>query len=506
MFAVAADLDQFLLESDYIERPPLQRRQRVNTHLVKRVYVVSTLERALSEGFFCASLTKSWKKSAVFSAATSLALNLAIPSESATSADDGPRSTIAGVLGLYKLLAVNFARSLKRLVPAVADIRVFIPSIDETQTNYKLLCNLLLSTLYQGGIKGVHVYTEQVTIPVLFDVHGLCGLTRISQGHNISCTPFAKLAYHNADTLQALDIDVGAEDDWRSLVYGGTHVPATFNSLAELILKFTDVLYETTWAAMDYVSPFPVLSTLMVDDCVYPFDDDLLFRGNGKTMKNLRIPFCVLAKNVLGGFDVFRRSGVSQMNSVRIGRVCTEDSVSIAEHGDAAIGQQVRHLLEASAALFISDNTSDMIMLATIETAPHTHFLRHLDTGGLLLHIAGVISVIAALPSLVSLACMVRDPNLAAGENAMNSLLSSPRKHFPLSKNFRVLRVPFTANFSAEHVARVAVHIAVLCPRFAFVDILPEHRKAFGREIAWAMVNKPFKPFANYISHLMLKG
>ncbi|KAJ2861078.1 hypothetical protein GGH94_005136, partial [Coemansia aciculifera] len=98
----------------------------------------------------------------------------------------------------------------------------------------------------------------------------------------------------------------------------------------------------------------------------------------------------------------------------------------------------------------------------------------------------------------------VGDPDLAAGVDLKSAWLTYFRKKkYPLSKSFRVLRVPYSANFSVEEIARVAVHIAVACPSFAFVDIPLEHRKAFGREIAWAMVNRPFKPFADSISRLM---
>ncbi|KAJ2096373.1 hypothetical protein IW146_010380, partial [Coemansia sp. RSA 922] len=147
-----------------------------NAHLVKHVCVESTLEKVLSEGFFCAPLTKLQNEGIVFSAATSLTLSLAIPTEQYPSIDDGPRSAIAGVLSLNQVLAANFALSIKRLVPSATDIVVFIPSIGIAEINYTLLCNLLVLTLCQGGVKGVHVYAEEATIPISLDVQGLSGL------------------------------------------------------------------------------------------------------------------------------------------------------------------------------------------------------------------------------------------------------------------------------------------------------------------------------------------
>ncbi|KAJ2752364.1 hypothetical protein GGI19_003880 [Coemansia pectinata] len=372
-----------------------------------------------------------------------------------------------------------------------------IPSINAAQSERLQLYNILISALGQGRIKGVRVYAEHdyaepATSPISLDIQGSSGLSRLTQGHNIACSSFALLTYRNAATLQKLAMNVGAKDDWLRLVYGGTHVAATFNSLAVLTLTFNDVPYNTTWAAIDYVSPFPVLSTLEVYGSVYPFDDDLLFRGNGRTMKNLRLSYNVIARNVLGRFDVLRRSGVVQTNLVLIGHVCDIDDAYVTERKRALIKRQLHHVMETSAALFISDNTPDMLMLETIAAAPSTHSLRHLDFGGLVLRVAGVINIIAALPSLASLTCVVRDPDSPAGENAMSLCLNSFRtEQHHLSKNFRVLRVPHTANFSAEKIAHVANFLAVICPSFAFVDLPLEHCKDFSQEIARAMVNRP---------------
>ncbi|KAJ2883629.1 hypothetical protein H4R27_002634 [Coemansia aciculifera] len=469
-------------------------------HLVKLIFVSATLEKILSDGVFCSTLTWLQSESVVLPAARTLILHLKNVADLDLGFDDSLRHTSEG-----ETVVVNFARRLKQLAPAATDLHLFIPSIDETQANNRLLCGLLISTLCQAGIKGVHVYAEQATIPVSLDVQGLSRLTRITQGKNVACGPFARLAYHNANTLQMLNINVGAEDDWLSLVYGGTKVLATFNSLDELIITATDVPYEATWTAIDNAAPFPVLWMLEVFDR-YPFDDDMLFRGNGKTMKYLCIPFCALARHALGRFDVFRRSGVLQMNSVRIGPIFDADEAFVTERGDAPVKQQLRHILKASAALFISDDTSEMSLCETIETAPSTHDLQHMDLGEQVYYVCGVIDLLTALPGLVSLTCLVGSPDEDIEANPGISCLGCFRKrYYPLSKRFKVLRVRHTDESSVEEIAYVAMHIAVVCPSFAFVDLPLEHRKEFSQEIARAMANRPFRPFADSIRHLMFK-
>ncbi|KAJ2683628.1 hypothetical protein IWW39_005388 [Coemansia spiralis] len=50
----------------------------------------------------------------------------------------------------------------------------------------------------------------------------------------------------------------------------------------------------------------------------YPFGDDLLFRGNGPTLRKLYIPFRMLVKNVLGRFN-YPRANISfrRLNALR---------------------------------------------------------------------------------------------------------------------------------------------------------------------------------------------
>ncbi|KAJ2816238.1 hypothetical protein GGI24_005779, partial [Coemansia furcata] len=52
----------------------------------------------------------------------------------------------------------------------------------------------------------------------------------------------------------------------------------------------------------------------------------------------------------------------------------------------------------------------------------------------------------------------------------------------------------------ARGIAVVAVQIAIVCPKFRHVD-LPEYmRDVFSREVALAMANGPFLPYADSLS------
>ncbi|KAJ2696759.1 hypothetical protein H4218_004390 [Coemansia sp. IMI 209128] len=65
------------------------------------------------------------------------------------------------------------------------------------------------------------------------------------------------------------------------------------------------------------VDPFPTLSTLDFSGH-YPFNDDVLFRGNGETLKNLSLPFSAITTNALGRLGILERLSATRMNSIRI--------------------------------------------------------------------------------------------------------------------------------------------------------------------------------------------
>ncbi|KAJ2056446.1 hypothetical protein GGI08_003868 [Coemansia sp. S2] len=220
-------------------------------------------------------------------------------------------------------------------------------------------------------------------------------------------------------------------------------------------------------------------------------------------MRHLVVPFCALATNALGRFNVLKRSGVSQMISVGFGPISDTDNAFVAERGDLVIRQQLHRVLETSAALLIFKDTPDLLFYTVIRAEPKTHSLRHLHYGGQEVGFTGVINMIDALPSLESLTCAVGWENNASVNDISSQLSSLREKQFTLSKNFRVLRIPHSDEISVNEIVRVACFVAVLCPRFLFVDIPPEYRSEFCRDISWAMVHLPYGPYASSIRRLL---
>ncbi|KAJ2257873.1 hypothetical protein GGI13_000778 [Coemansia sp. RSA 455] len=296
------------------------------------------------------------------------------------------------------------------------------------------------------------------------------------------------------------------ESDWRILIYGDTDVPASYTRLKSLDMGIVDIAYSATWAAIADVAPFPILRSLCVYND-YPFDDDLLFRGNGGTLQNLHLPFSTLARNILGRFDILKRRGVTRMNKISIGGVVDGDDEFLEGNVDGHIEQQIHRIHEVATMLSLVNDSSERRMFNALKSAPRLANIQYLDFTDETFKLGDIVNLVAALPNLVSMSCAVGGigPEIEAipDDKRPSSLRT---KHYPLSNNFRKLRVLDSSAIPAQDIAYVSMLLAVMCPKFGHVDLSSKLRYTFNREIAWAMINDPFRPYSSCLERLVFRG
>ncbi|KAJ2050248.1 hypothetical protein GGI08_005540 [Coemansia sp. S2] len=448
------------------------------THLVKQITVSAFLWKDMCDGTFCDVAAMPQYENMSFPAAKTIYLVL----HRTTDKD----SSSASVASQEKVVA--FTRSLLQFAPIVASVIVKFESVSNAASYNEQLYGTLVSELYQGRVSSVDVYSVLNGAPLSLSLNGTTGLTSITHGSNISCAPFASLAHLNARTLKTLEIIISEEKNWLDLLYGGTETPTAYTSLTTLVVEITDIPYDAIWAAVEDGEPFPVLSTLVVGG-KYPFNDG------------------AIARNVLGRFSVLKRSGVTRMAQICIGDVTEMDAEFLAGRAGVPVEQQVHRILEVATLLNYTGDTTSAQTFSSIKTAPTTAIIQHLRISKRQCFVTDFIKMIVALPSLVSFTCDIHSFGPDIEEIPANDRPSILRaKYYPLSSNFRVLRVPNIADHSVSMVADAAKIIAILCPNFAQVDLPLKLRNEFSREVAWAMVSDPFEPYANSLRRLVYRG
>ncbi|KAJ2910446.1 hypothetical protein GGI21_000865, partial [Coemansia aciculifera] len=385
----------------------------------------------------------------VFRSATILELHLNKDTVQApTSASSpNPASTPAPAPVFTKEQVVSFARSVRSLTPAATCVTIAYEFVSDSSENASDLHSTLVTELYRGGITRMGIYSITGRSPL---------------------------------TLQRLAIKPASKDNWRTLLYGGTEDPASFGCLEYLTIRISKSSHTRTWTAAADVAPFPILSTLNVSGG-YPFDDDVLFRGNGQTMQSLRLPFSALARNALGRFNVLKRNGAGELKDVCIGRISNADNTFIAGLAVVLIKRQIHSVLEVAAVLSTTCDTTDVHIYKAIIDMPRTSVLQHLRLGMLRIGVVGVISIASALPSLVSLTCDLKEPQITAMTSPGSKSLGDLRKrHLVWKSNLREIRVPYSTTTTATDLAKIAKIIAILHPKLVHVDIAPQLRNAFS--------------------------
>ncbi|KAJ2414488.1 hypothetical protein GGI10_002349 [Coemansia sp. RSA 2530] len=394
----------------------------------------------------------------------------------------------------------EFAHSLWHLIPAVTSVAIDLKSTRYGAYDSEQPCTTLVSELTKGGVVGLSIDLKTSVNRLKFTQLTKPGLTSIVLGFNIGSTSENTLVYRNASTLKELQIGLHELGCWRGLLYGDTQTPTAYPRLTSLTLVIAERHYNTNWALLGSVDPFPTLSTLDFSGH-YPFNDDVLFRGNGETLKNLSLPFSAITTNALGRLGILERLSATRMNSIRI---YVPAGGEVTRQTNPSIEPQVHLILETAVALRLTRGTTDNQMFRAIKTAPSTAVLQHLHLDGHWLGSSHILAIILALSSLISLACLIKG-SVYYIEKIPTSEHPSElyTKFFSPNSCFRKPGVLDSAWTSTVEVAIVAMQIAVVHPGYALVGLDSKLRESLRCIVSRALRNEPFKPYADSFRHLV---
>ncbi|KAJ2104827.1 hypothetical protein IW146_008499 [Coemansia sp. RSA 922] len=494
--------------------PPIHR-----TNLVKRVVVYAPFCGNLSAEKFNEATARLRGKGdgVVFPYANNLVLILRKPREKRTYSSTlfghrAPPPPPPPVVPIDPKNVISFARFLLRLVPDASSLSTTFIAEKDVISDAAHPFDMLISELCKGGIKSLQARSYHRCCRVALGPMVITGLTSLTQSSTMFSSAFSALARLNAGTLIKLSVGLYEVADWPSYIHDDQKNATVYPKLTTLIVTVPQgihIRHETTFDAIEDVVPFPKLVTLDVTG-FYPFVDDLFFRGNGETLKNLRLPIVVFTRNVLSRYGVLGRYGVSRMNSVHIAMHADwYMDKYILNHiflqDDETIERQLPAILEMTTTLVVSSDTKYFHMFNVLSAAPSFTVLQHLTVAKPVYTTMQIIQIVAAIPTLVSFACdlskKVSGSTEAMPEEELPGALIE--KYYPLSKNFKTLRASRGGSVSTNKMAIAAMQIALICPSFEFVDILPGLRKDLKYKITYAMVKDRFKPYTEGFSRLL---
>ncbi|KAJ2910636.1 hypothetical protein GGI21_000679 [Coemansia aciculifera] len=392
----------------------------------------------------------------------------------------------------------QFASFLRKIAPAATGLDLKLSATSLANKMSMRLCDQFATQLCRGGITRVAVETTAAGVPIPFNLNDVNKLTSITQGFGMDSKLFAYLAHLNAKTLNTLRLAFESENNWRIAIYGknaNSRTPTIYTSLTIFALEVGLTFHDVVWSKVEGAAPFPALDRLVVGD-IYPFSDDVLFRDNGRTLKQLGLPYCVIAGRNLDLFSVFGRNGVPRMDTIDIYK-CKRCSPLRHAETPPYVNQQLCSAMGATAKLTLVGGATCMSFVNAIEVAPVIDTLRSLALCDFALNLPKILRVLSVFRGLVTLVCNIADsPSLNFTGRMAEELPSAlGAKHFPLSRNFKRLNIlakenrgsgddgdefEFNRAVDIDNVAKTtayaAMKLAAICPNFAHVDLPKKFR------------------------------
>ncbi|KAJ2768710.1 hypothetical protein IWQ56_002837 [Coemansia nantahalensis] len=335
-------------------------------------------------------------------------------------------------------------------------------------------------------------------------------LTSIAFSWNMYHRATVQLVHNSAATLRALTVAFNHLADVGLLVADATGAAVAYPALEELRLSCWYYLEVPLVRPCTTHVPFPRLRLLALD-MDYPFADDTLFRGNAETL-------AVLSMNVdANTIAMTRRHRLFDGVARRLGRLqhVRVKNINTSRLKPGAPARQVAEFalrLAATGAqtLTIEDITMERasvvpLLLGGDRSCAQLDSLQVLAIPDAALTLVHIAALLARLPQLVELRChfagLGLDPH--GGDDA---LLRFASEHEGRARFFAVLRLGHFGDTFVENIARAAMALTIMCPRFT-VPAVPSHlARPLGAAIARLMATAhvaPFQPrFAPLLSRL----
>ncbi|KAJ2061749.1 hypothetical protein GGI08_002796 [Coemansia sp. S2] len=364
----------------------------------------------------------------------------------------------------------DFVGRIAEMAPAIREVDIGMwdetPGEDHEGVYY---FNDLFSQLYEIG-NMTELYDPSCEMTPHIDLSIIQDLVRLTSFVDHLAAELLQLTRRSAQTLQYLDIRSYRGADITGLIQdpdSGEY--AEYPQLRTLKMN-------QTWKTKAYskivfagAMPFPSLQRLHIKS-IYPFDDDVFFRGNAATLEYLTLSLGKEVVAVLSKHNVFTPVSHPRLQCVNIAPLSKYTSNAFDTAAaylefvmSIAPGASVRQIYEVES--YSKDIAPALLVLGTYAC------IQALSLSGTRVSIWQVISLIKSLPLL---------SNLTTGAPSLGELPQgvSPAdlpeyvrsNYAPMGKRFRGWHTYYYEGNVAETVT-VVLLLALACPNFYYADL-----------------------------------
>ncbi|KAJ2259009.1 hypothetical protein GGI13_000249 [Coemansia sp. RSA 455] len=402
----------------------------------------------------------------------------------------------------------RFVALVKRLMPRVTTVKIEYEGEAEDQESVSCRAfERLLSGLYSGSdTRELTLVNCGLLLPAVSNT--MLNLTKIETIWDTTFDETIELIRLNAATLKTLEIACAQPTklvkllESRSGSNGSDYL--TYPNMLTLHLSSGNITrYKCKPFNREYI-PFPRLEQLSLD-LVYPFSDDVLFRGNTATLKYLHMAADPTTIHLLSSYNTFEREKLKSLRHVKVD-VSYVNGISDVTTAELVVGF-VMKLAHKAQTLEIEGQIPKDALLSAISLPDHCKYLQLLVVNDLCLSLSEILTVVEAAPALSDLYCR----SLGIGDDLKHLSMDQLVDHLELKykhvgKNFKCWKLWHNQNTIVESAATCAMLLACICPKFTYNVVTSSVRAEYNNTIRKMLDTLPFSKHKVALERLLFVG
>ncbi|KAJ2817589.1 hypothetical protein FBU31_006172, partial [Coemansia sp. 'formosensis'] len=328
-----------------------------------------------------------------------------------------------------------FVQWVKRAMPRISELRFWSNSSDRPMEINAHHFGDLVSRLIRLSSRVRNDLYNKAGVPVRFQLDGIRDLVYIVC-HNVEDSPqFIMLARQSAQTLQHLDSLFSQPANLVDLIQSADNSYVTYPRLSILILYSPLNDNRPSRPVFEGAVPFPNLRLIVLRN-IYPFGDDVLFRGNAGTLEGLDLPYDHISATMLIKRKVFTPTSHPKLLYVKAWRIG-----SVVPDTFATFMEEMRFTLSIGPGASIREierpqSVSEIVLAFT--SMGHYACIQALILPCISLGLLDIITLIKSLPLLSDLTVspFTREPEIAGvTQSELPTYMIST--YFPMGERFR---------------------------------------------------------------------
>ncbi|KAJ2411982.1 hypothetical protein GGI10_003956 [Coemansia sp. RSA 2530] len=389
-------------------------------------------------------------------------------------------------------------------MPHLSSIRVEYSGGEEILESMAWAYELLLGQLY-GGLEARELTFVNCGLSLGTVPSTELKLTRIETIWDTTFDETIELVRLNANTLRTLEMSCAQPTKLFKLLEsrdnGGCVVYPNMRVLHLWSGNFTK--YKCQSFKGNY-SPFPQLEQLTMD-LIYPFTDDVLFRGNTATLNYLRMVADPGTIQLLNSCNVFNGGRMESLRHVRVDVTCV---AGISEmETSKLVADFIMSLAFRAQTLEIEGRLPKDMFLGAISQPENCQHLQHLLVNDLQLSLSDILTAIQSAPVL----CYLHSQFIGLGDDLKGLPADQVVEHVEVklknaSRHFKHWRLWHTPSTAIESAAQSVMTLASVFPKLTYSIVTSTVRAEYNSCIRKALTTPPFNNHKAALERLLFVG